>query len=176
MKLGEDLNDLDSVWHIDTLGVVLRLTLAVILGGAIGFEREWKKRAAGFRTHILVCLAAACLMVLSIYGFEDFYSDPANWTEDSGGDPNLLADPARLAAQVISGIGFLGAGAILQKNESIIGLTTAATVWVVAAVGLCVGAGFYYCAVLLTVMSLLTLTGLKYVEGWFRIKKQQSEK
>lgn len=163
---------MDSVWHIDMLGIAVRFTLAVILGGVIGFEREWKKRAAGFRTHILVCLAACCLMVLSIYGFEDFYADPSNWTADTGGDPNLLADPARLAAQVISGIGFLGAGAILQKKDSIVGLTTAATVWVVAAVGLCVGAGFYYCAVLLTVISLLTLILLKYVEGWIQLKKQ----
>lgn len=106
------------------------MVLAAVLGGLVGMEREWNNHAAGFRTHILVCLGAATIMLLSIYGFSQFVNEA-----------NVRMDPARLAAQVISGVGFLGAGAILRNGPVISGLTTAASVWVVAAIGLCVGAG-----------------------------------
>lgn len=137
---------MDSVWQISHLDLTLRMVLAVVLGGLIGLEREWSNHAAGFRTHILVCLGSASIMLLSIYGFSEFVDEP-----------NVRMDPARLAAQVISGIGFLGAGAIIRNGSSITGLTTAASVWVVAAIGLSVGAGFYYASILVTFLVLVSL-------------------
>lgn len=136
----------ESVWHISNLDLTLRMVLAVVLGGFIGLERELSNHAAGFRTHILVCIGSTSIMLLSIYGFSQFVSEP-----------NVRTDPARLAAQVISGIGFLGAGAILRNGSSISGLTTAASVWVVAAIGLSIGAGFYFPAVLATFLVLISL-------------------
>ncbi|NHN29901.1 MgtC/SapB family protein [Paenibacillus sp. S3N08] len=135
-----------SVWEITHLELTVRMILAVILGGLIGIEREWSNHAAGFRTHILVCLGSATIMLLSSYGFSQFVNEG-----------NVRMDPARLAAQVISGIGFLGAGAILRNGNMIKGLTTAASVWVVAAIGLSVGAGFYVGAMLCTFLVLISL-------------------
>jgi putative Mg2+ transporter-C (MgtC) family protein len=135
-----------SVWEITHLELGIRMVLAVVLGGIIGIEREWSNHAAGFRTHILVCLGSAMIMLLSIYGFSQFVNEA-----------NVRMDPARLAAQVISGIGFLGAGAILRNGNMIKGLTTAASVWVVAAIGLSVGAGFYMGALLCTFLVLISL-------------------
>ena len=135
-----------SIWHIDYVHLALRMLLAAVLGGLVGIEREWSNHSAGFRTHILVCLGSATIMLLSIYGFSDFTNEA-----------NVRIDPARLAAQVISGIGFLGAGAIMRNGNMIKGLTTAASVWVVAAIGLCVGAGFYVGAFLCTLMALISL-------------------
>jgi putative Mg2+ transporter-C (MgtC) family protein len=135
-----------SVWEITHWELVLRMILAVVLGGLIGIEREWSNHAAGFRTHILVCLGSATIMLLSVYGFSQFVNEG-----------NVRMDPARLAAQVISGIGFLGAGAILRNGNMIKGLTTAASVWVVAGIGLSVGAGFYTGALLSTFLVLISL-------------------
>lgn len=135
-----------SVWEITHWELVLRMILAVVLGGLIGMEREWSNHAAGFRTHILVCLGSATIMLLSSYGFSQFVNEA-----------NVRTDPARLAAQVISGIGFLGAGAILRNGNMIKGLTTAASVWVVAAIGLSVGAGFYTGAFFCTFLVLISL-------------------
>jgi len=135
-----------EIWHISHMELTLRLLLAALLGGLIGLEREWNNHAAGFRTHILVTIGAAGIMLLSIYGFADFVYEA-----------NVRTDPARLAAQVISGIGFLGAGAIMRNGSTVSGLTTAASIWVVAAIGLCVGAGFYYVSVLATALVLVSL-------------------
>ncbi len=140
-------------WVIDNGHLVIRLFLSVMLGGLVGFERERKNHAAGLRTHTLVCLGSCLLMILSIYGFADFADEP-----------NVRLDPARLAAQVITGVGFLGAGTILFRGKSITGLTTAASIWVVMAVGLAVGAGFYLPAILSAVMVLLILWGLNIIE------------
>ncbi|MDF2963820.1 MAG: magnesium transporter MgtC [Paenibacillus sp.] len=137
---------MNSVWYITHLDLTIRILLAAGLGGLVGLEREWSNHAAGLRTHILVCIGSAAIMLLSIYGFSQFVNEL-----------NVRTDPARLAAQVISGIGFLGAGTIMRTGSTVSGLTTAASVWVVAAIGLCVGAGFFYCAVLATVMVLLSL-------------------
>ncbi|CAN7618544.1 MgtC/SapB family protein [Paenibacillus sp. LjRoot153] len=137
---------ISNVWYISHLDLLIRMLVATILGGLIGLEREWSNHAAGFRTHILVCLGSTTIMLLSIYGFSEFVNES-----------NVRADPARLAAQVISGIGFLGAGAILRNGSVVSGLTTAASVWVVAAVGLCVGAGFFFVAVLCTFLALVSL-------------------
>lgn len=140
-------------WHLEPIYMAGRLLLALVLGGLIGFERERNSSAAGFRTHILVCLGSALVMLLSAYGFPEFSNQP-----------HVNMDPARLAAQVISGIGFLGAGTILRNGLSITGLTTAASLWVVAAIGLASGAGFYFAAILTTIMVLLSLWMLTYVE------------
>ncbi len=148
-------------WVIDPLHITIRLVLAVVLGGLIGLEREQKNHAAGFRTHILVCLGSALIMLLSIYGFSDFINEAS-----------VRIDPARLAAQVVSGIGFLGAGAIIRNGLSISGLTTAASLWVVAAIGLAIGAGFYYGAVASAVFVFISLWFLKLFEKrWFRVKR-----
>ncbi|OXM87274.1 MgtC/SapB family protein [Paenibacillus rigui] len=137
---------MNSIWHITDMELTLRIFAAAAMGGLIGFEREWSNHAAGLRTHILVCIGSASIMLLSIYGFSEFVTEP-----------NVRTDPARLAAQVISGIGFLGAGAIMRNGSTVSGLTTAASIWVVAAIGLCVGAGFFYCACLATFIVLISL-------------------
>jgi len=128
--------------------IFVRLAVATILGAVIGFEREKHGRPAGLRTHILVALGSCLIMLISIYGF-----------------PGVTArDPARLAAQVVSGIGFLGAGTILRDGTSIRGLTTAASLWVVAGIGLASGTGFYLGAVVTTVIAFLVLVFLDDLE------------
>jgi putative Mg2+ transporter-C (MgtC) family protein len=143
-------------WVIDQIHITIRLVLALLLGGLIGFEREVSSHAAGLRTHILVCVGSALVMLLSMYGFSAFVNEV-----------NVRIDPSRLAAQVISGIGFLGAGTIMFNGRSITGLTTAASLWVVAGIGLAVGAGFYYPAVLACFMVLISLWILNKVEHKF---------
>lgn len=150
-----------EVWQIDTLELTLRIVSAMVVGGLIGLEREFGDHAAGFRTHILVCLGSALIMLLSIYGFGEFAREP-----------NVQMDPARLAAQVISGIGFLGAGTILRTGLTISGLTTAASLWVVAALGLAVGAGFYYGALLATALVLINLFFLNKLEKYLTRKRK----
>ncbi|MNI03195.1 putative Mg(2+) transport ATPase [compost metagenome] len=140
-------------WHIGMIELSARLVTATALGGLIGYEREMHQHAAGLRTNILVCLGSSLIMLLSIYGFNAFRMEA-----------NVQTDPARLAAQVISGIGFLGAGTIMKTGVSIKGLTTAATLWVVAGIGLAIGAGFYYPAVLTCGLVLLALKILNHVE------------
>lgn len=144
---------LSNPWVIDQLHISIRLFLALLLGGLIGVEREISSHAAGLRTHILVCVGSTLIMMLSMYGFSDFVNEP-----------NVRIDPSRLAAQVISGIGFLGAGTILFNGRSITGLTTAASLWVVAGIGLAVGAGFYYASVLSCLMVLISLWILNKLE------------
>lgn len=152
---------MDNPWILDPLHMTLRLVLALVLGGLVGLEREQNNHPAGFRTHILVCLGAALIMLLSMYGFGQFVNEP-----------NVRLDPARLAAQVITGIGFLGAGTIVLNGNSISGLTTAASLWVVAAIGLATGAGFYYAAVVTTLFVLIILWILNKVEKkWLRGKQ-----
>ncbi|GAB6934848.1 MAG: MgtC/SapB family protein [Calditerricola sp.] len=136
--------------------ITVRLLLAMVLGGLIGLERDKRDLPAGFRTHILVCLGSALIMLISIYGFEDVMHRR-----------NIQADPARLAAQVVSGIGFLGAGTILVNGFAIRGLTTAASLWVVAGIGLAAGAGFYFGAVLTTALVLFILVLLNRLESWY---------
>jgi putative Mg2+ transporter-C (MgtC) family protein len=155
---------MSNPWYIDQIHITFRLVLSVLLGGLIGFERERSSHAAGLRTHILVCLGSTLVMLLSMYGFADFAKLD-----------NVRLDPARLAAQVISGIGFLGAGTILYTGKSITGLTTAASLWVVAAIGLANGAGFYYASGLACVLALLSLWVLNVVEKkYFDGKKLRS--
>jgi putative Mg2+ transporter-C (MgtC) family protein len=134
--------------------VLLRLVLAAVLGGLIGLERGRLERAAGLRTHALVGLGSCLLMLVSTYGFGGVV-----------GAPGVALDPSRVAAQVVSGIGFLGAGTIILRREIIKGLTTAASIWAVAAVGLAVGGGLYLAAAVATFLALVILAGLKPVEG-----------
>lgn len=151
---------MNNPWEIEQLEMLLRLGLALGLGGLIGLERETSSRAAGLRTNILVCVGSALVMLLSMYGFADFANEA-----------NVQLDPARLAAQVISGIGFLGAGVILFNGFSVTGLTTAATLWVVAGIGLASGAGFYYPAIGTTFIVLFSLLILNKVEDkWLKPK------
>ncbi len=131
-----------------------RLSLAAVLGGAIGFERELRDREAGLRTHLLVCLGSALFTIVSAYGFREFLTS---------GDQVIRADPTRIAAQIVTGIGFLGAGAIIRQGLSVRGLTTAATLWVAAAIGIAAGAGYYPGAVLGTVVTLIALWPLRIV-------------
>lgn len=126
----------------------------MIVGGLIGFEREIGNRPAGFRTHTLVCVGSTLVMLTSQFIFEEY-----------SGIVNL--DPARLGAQVISGIGFLGAGTILKLGPRVRGLTTAASLWVVACLGLAIGAGYYWGAITATILVYITLILLKKVEGIF---------
>src|SRR5579864_1091337 len=132
----------------------LRMVVATLLAGIVGLERERGERAAGLRTHALVGLGSCLVMLVSAFGFEDWHYSPG------------ALDPSRIAAQVVSGIGFLGAGVIIfQRDGGVVrGLTTAASVWVVAAIGLAVGGGMYVTAVVSTAIALLILAGLKPLE------------
>lgn len=116
-----------------------RLGLAALLGGALGVEREIRDHEAGFRTHLLVSLGSAIFTVVSAYGFETFLASGASV---------VRADPTRIAAQIVTGIGFLGAGAIIRDGMNVRGLTTAANLWAVSAIGICCGAGFYSAALI----------------------------
>ena len=142
--------------HMTDYEISLRLFLACVFGGIVGYQRERNGSPAGFRTHILVCLGAALIMILSMYGFADFTT--------------VSKDPARLASQVVSGIGFLGAGTILRDGVSVKGLTTAASLWVVSAIGLAAGAGFYFSSFLVTGIVFLTLE--RSIEHYFFRSKQ----
>jgi putative Mg2+ transporter-C (MgtC) family protein len=128
------------------------VAVAAALGGAVGLERELREREAGFRTHMLVAVGSALFTLVSAYGFEEFLTS---------GDAVIRADPTRIAAQIVTGIGFLGAGAIIRQGLSIRGLTTAATLWVVAAIGLASGAGYYSAAVITTLVALFSLWPLR---------------
>ena len=120
--------------------MVLRLLLATALGAVIGYQRERAGKPAGLRTHILICAGAALFTVASLYGF------------------GAAADPARVAAGIVAGIGFLGAGAIIRRGEGVVeGLTTAATIWAVAAIGLAAGAGLYLVSAVTTAVILIVL-------------------
>ncbi len=141
--------------------MVLRIFIALILSGLIGFERELKNHSAGFRTHILVGVGSCLMMLLSLYGFESFIEEY----------DNVRFDPARIPSYVISGIGFLGAGTIMVHGMTIRGLTTAASIWTVAGLGLVVGAGMYSAAVLTTFVILLSLVLLHHVENFFMNKR-----
>ena len=151
---------------ISTSDSIIRLVVAIILGGLIGYEREARSQSAGLRTHILVCLGACLCMIISINIALDFYS-VYGYTR---------SDPERIAAQVISGVGFLGAGTILanQKGHSVKGLTTAAGIWGVAAVGLVVGAGYLVTAAAATVLIFIVLTVFVRLDKMMRKRGRHS--
>lgn len=139
--------------HFVTMSI--RLVLALVLSGLIGFEREINKHSAGFRTHILVGVSSTLLMLMSLYGFTDYiteHQDIVNF------------DPARIPSYVVSGIGFLGAGTIIVNGMTVKGLTTAASIWAVAGLGLVVGIGMYGVAIMTTLIILLSLIFLNNFE------------
>jgi putative Mg2+ transporter-C (MgtC) family protein len=137
--------------HVSDSQIVWRLVLSVALSGIVGLEREMRGRSAGLRTHILVGLSSCLLMVLSFFVAQSF------------GEPYVF-DPGRIAAGVVTGIGFLGAGTIIRFGESVKGLTTAASLWAVAALGMTVGVGFFVAAYASTALILITLLILSKVE------------
>ena len=124
--------------------ILFRLLLAAVLSGIVGFEREFHGRAAGFRTHILLCMGSTLIMLTSIHIFEVYSA-------------KVPCDPARIAAGVITAIGFLGAGAIMRSRGSVRGLTTASSLWVMTGVGLAVGSGLYFGAIVTTVLTIIAL-------------------
>lgn len=131
---------------------LLRICLAAGLGAAVGLERELREHEAGLRTHMLVAVGSALFTLVSAYGFGEFFAQTG---------PVVPVDPTRIAAQIVTGIGFLGAGAIIRQGTNVRGLTTAATLWAVAAIGLAAGAGYYFGAVATTVVVLIALWPLK---------------
>lgn len=148
----------------DFLTIAFRISIAATLSGLIGLEREIKNQPAGLRTHLLVGIGSCLMMLLSLYGFQSYYV----------GEDNVRFDPARIPSYVISGIGFLGAGTILVKGATIKGLTTAASIWIVAAIGLVVGAGMYGPAVLTTFIVIISLFVLNKIESrWIRQRSSQ---
>lgn len=150
---------------LDWTEVLLRLFLAAVFGAAVGLERERKEWAsgAGMRTHMMVCLGSCLVMMVSSFGFFDIIAHD-----------HVSLDPSRVAAQVISGIGFLGAGTILfLKPATVKGLTTASGLWTIAGIGLATGGGMYFAATATTIIALIILWGLKVVQCKFELKNPQ---
>jgi putative Mg2+ transporter-C (MgtC) family protein len=141
--------------------IVIRLAVAALLGSLVGFERERLMWSAGIRSHMLVAVGACLFMIVSAYGF-------AHATML----PHVILDPSRIAAQVVSGIGFLGAGSILLRGHAVRGLTTAASIWSVAALGLAAGGGLFFAAGISTAIILVILAGLKPLEEAYRARVQ----
>jgi len=136
--------------------VILRLFLAMLFGGIIGYERESAHRPAGFRTNILVCLGASLIVLFEL----DYHNRIPS-----------VSDHLRMAAQVVTGVGFLGAGTIIHERSHVTGLTTAATIWVTAAIGMAIGGGFYYASIISVFFVLLSLKFFKMLERHFAMKK-----
>jgi len=143
--------------NLDLWEVAARLAVAAALTGAVGLEREFRERAAGLRTHMLVGVGSALFTIISAYAWGDFIFDRTQGT---------AFDPTRIAAQIVTGIGFLGAGVIIRQGLSIRGVTTAAGLWVAAAIGMAVGAGYWGAALIGTGVVLVGLGPLRMAEGW----------
>ena len=139
-----------------TIDFILRLFAASLLGAVIGLEREYRAKEAGFRTHFLVAMGSALFMIISQFGFEQIL------VQSRDADLNVRLDPSRIAAQVVSGIGFIGAGTIIFQRHVVRGLTTAAGLWVTSAIGMTCGAGLYLLATASTVLVLICLETLNY--------------
>ena len=147
---------------IGSFQTITRLILAALLSGIIGFEREAHGRAAGLRTHILVCVGSTLIMLTSLYIFDAYIG-------------KVPLDPTRIAANVITGIGFLGAGTIIRSGASVMGLTTAASIWAVSGIGLAIGCGYYLGALVCTFIILATLLVLRRLESVVPGKKDCKE-
>ena len=137
--------------------MTFRLLAALVAGGLIGLERSHRGRPAGFRTHSLVCLASGLLMLVTVYEL--------HWIPQSAAHASVVLDPTRMAQGIMTGIGFLGAGAIIKEGYSVRGLTTAASIWITAAIGILTGIGFYFAAATGTVLALGTLSLFRWVEA-----------
>lgn len=140
----------------DYLQILLRLLAALAAGGIIGLERSFRGRAAGFRTHALVCIASSLLMLVTVYENQWFGALTV---------ARVVIDPTRMAQGIMTGIGFLGAGVIVKEGLTVRGLTTAASIWITAAIGILTGIGFYYAAGLGVVLTLGTLSVFRWIEG-----------
>jgi len=152
----EHLNNIFSAYNLD---LFLRVFSAIALGFIIGFEREITNKYAGLRTHILVCLGACVFTIISIYGFPEL----VNW-QIEGYTPTGVRDTARVAAQVVTGIGFIGAGTVLRNGPTVFGLTTAATLFMAASIGMACGAGMYGLAIVASILSVAVLTLIRAFE------------
>lgn len=141
----------DSLWEI-----LVHLAIAMAAGGLIGLERSYNGHAAGFRTHTLVCMASSVLMLIAIYQ-KDWFSPTLI--------ENVRIDPTRMAQGIMTGIGFLGAGVIMKEGLSVRGLTTAASIWITAAIGILAGVGFYSAVLMVTTLTLVTLTLFRWIES-----------
>jgi putative Mg2+ transporter-C (MgtC) family protein len=150
----------------DTYIMFTRILIATVLCGLIGLEREFNNHPAGFRTHLLVGLGSCLMMILSLYGFENYIERHTS---------QVQFDPARIPSYVISGIGFLGGGTILVKGATIRGLTTAASIWIVAGLGLVIGAGMYVIAFFTTVIVLMCLVFLNRLEKYMNVKRTRKK-
>jgi putative Mg2+ transporter-C (MgtC) family protein len=140
----------------DQLVMAFRLLASLVAGGMIGYERSYRGRPAGFRTHTLVCLASTVLMLVTVYEWQ--------WVQARTPD-TIRLDPTRMAQGIMTGIGFLGAGVIFKEALSVRGLTTAASIWITAAIGILIGIGFYYPAALTTVLVLFVLSMFQFIES-----------
>jgi putative Mg2+ transporter-C (MgtC) family protein len=149
------MTDLLSQIDREHLRMLEHLVLALGAGALIGMERSYHGRPAGFRTHALVCLASALLMTVTVYQYM--------WFKPIGLD-RVTLDPTRIAQGIMTGIGFLGAGVIMKEGLSVRGLTTAASIWVTASIGILIGVGFYFPAAIATVLVLSTLTVFRWIE------------
>jgi putative Mg2+ transporter-C (MgtC) family protein len=150
-------------WHVllaVEVNALLKLLLAIVLGGAVGLEREFRGRPAGLRTHILVCLGATMIMIGS--------TSMAELSQDLSPSFRIVVDPGRIAAGIVTGIGFLGAGAIIRLEDLVRGLTTAGCIWFVAALGIAIGQGLYPLAVVSTISALVVLLALTRLEHRIR--------
>ncbi|GAA0071380.1 MgtC/SapB family protein [Clostridium sardiniense] len=150
--------------------IATRLLLAIVIGGVVGYDREFKNRPAGFRTHILVCIGATVTALIEV---ELGYSIMKGITETPELSGMLSVDLGRISAQVISGIGFLGAGTIIRNKGSVKGLTTAASIWAVACVGLAIGMGFYTISILSAIGIVIALVFLKTFQNKFITKLEE---
>ena len=144
-----------QAWQGERMEIVARLAAALVAGAAIGFERSFHGRPAGLRTHSLVCLASAMLMLVTVY--------QAHWFPQ-GGD-TVRIDPTRMAQGVMTGIGFLGAGVIIKEGVAVRGLTTAASIWITSAIGILAGVGFYFPLIAVTLATLCALSLFRRLEG-----------
>jgi putative Mg2+ transporter-C (MgtC) family protein len=138
------------------LEIVFRIVAALVAGGLIGLERSHRGRPAGFRTHALVCLASSLLMLVTVYESHWFPQDSA---------ARVIVDPTRMAQGIMTGIGFVGAGAIIKEGFTVRGLTTAASIWITAAIGILTGIGFYFAALVGTLLALGTLSTFRWIEA-----------
>jgi len=142
--------------HSEYLEISFRLVAALAAGGIIGLERSFRGRAAGFRTHALVCIASSLLMLVTVYEHQWFVAQSGS---------RVVIDPTRMAQGIMTGIGFLGAGVIVKEGLTVRGLTTAASIWITSAIGILTGIGFYFAAGLGVVLTLGTLSVFRWIEG-----------
>ena len=157
---------------MEYLDIFVRILSALLLGFAIGLEREMTNKYAGLRTNILVCLGACIFTIISIYGFPTFADGDNVIVSQATG----VRDTARIAAQVVTGIGFIGGGTVLRHGATVFGLTTAATLWIAASIGMACGAGMYLVAIIGTILSIITLVSVRVFEKNILISSTKNTK